>query len=126
MQCRIDLLHLSAAMKTQDQVDEPNQILVSLSPLLINFLNSILPIPKTFWLVRLCLCDIGLACLIDSTIDRQHGRCYRIIYSRVDFLFQSTYCSNMVRHCEDIHRVVHVVNLDPAAEYFDYPVMAGL
>jgi GTPase SAR1 family protein len=35
---------------------------------------------------------------------------------------KSTYCSTMVKHCENIRRPVHVVNLDPAAEYFDYPV----
>lgn len=39
---------------------------------------------------------------------------------------KSTYCSNIVKHCEDVHRSVQVVNLDPAAEYFDYPVMADL
>jgi hypothetical protein len=31
-----------------------------------------------------------------------------------------------VKHCENIRRPVHVVNLDPAAEYFDYPVDIGL
>ena len=35
---------------------------------------------------------------------------------------KSTYCSAMVRHCEARKRTVHVVNLDPAAEHFDYPV----
>lgn len=40
-------------------------------------------------------------------------------------LFQSTYCSTMVRHSESINRSVQVVNLDPAAEHFDYPVLAG-
>ncbi|KAJ8312973.1 hypothetical protein KUTeg_010346 [Tegillarca granosa] len=38
---------------------------------------------------------------------------------------KSTYCSNMFRHCENIRRTIHVVNLDPAAEHFDYPVLAG-
>ena len=33
---------------------------------------------------------------------------------------KSTYCSNLARHCEDIRRQIHLVNLDPAAEYFDY------
>ncbi|CAB3990106.1 Hypothetical predicted protein [Paramuricea clavata] len=36
---------------------------------------------------------------------------------------KSTYCSTIVRHCENIGRTVHVINLDPAAEYFDYPVL---
>lgn len=35
---------------------------------------------------------------------------------------KSTYCSTMIRHCENIKRTMHVVNLDPAAEAFDYPV----
>lgn len=39
---------------------------------------------------------------------------------------QSTYCSNLVRHCQDIKRTIHVINLDPAAEHFDYPVDAGV
>ncbi|XP_065936259.1 GPN-loop GTPase 3 isoform X3 [Magallana gigas] len=38
---------------------------------------------------------------------------------------KSTYCSNMVKHAEMLKRTIHVVNLDPAAEYFDYPVLAG-
>jgi len=31
----------------------------------------------------------------------------------------------MVKHCEVLRRTVHVVNLDPAAEHFDYPLLAG-
>lgn len=31
----------------------------------------------------------------------------------------------MVQHCEALGRAVQVVNLDPAAELFSYPVMAG-
>ena len=31
----------------------------------------------------------------------------------------------MVKHGQAIRRSIHVVNLDPAAEYFDYPVLAG-
>ena len=33
---------------------------------------------------------------------------------------KSTYCSNLMRHCEDISRRINIANLDPAAEYFDY------
>lgn len=33
---------------------------------------------------------------------------------------KSTYCSAMVRNAEDDNKVIQVVNLDPAAEYFDY------
>ncbi|XP_022108879.1 GPN-loop GTPase 3-like isoform X2 [Acanthaster planci] len=39
---------------------------------------------------------------------------------------KSTYCSNMLRHCENIRRAAHVVNLDPAAEYFDYDPIADI
>ena len=33
---------------------------------------------------------------------------------------KSTYCSTLVQHAEASRRRVHVVNLDPAAESFDY------
>jgi GTPase SAR1 family protein len=33
---------------------------------------------------------------------------------------KSTYCSTMVAHGEASQRPIHVVNLDPAAEHFDY------
>uniref|UniRef100_A0A8D0E7P8 GPN-loop GTPase 3 n=2 Tax=Salvator merianae TaxID=96440 RepID=A0A8D0E7P8_SALMN len=39
---------------------------------------------------------------------------------------KSTYCSTMVQHCESLNRSVQVVNLDPAAEHFDYDVMADI
>ncbi|XP_060641473.1 GPN-loop GTPase 3 isoform X2 [Anolis sagrei] len=39
---------------------------------------------------------------------------------------KSTYCSTMVQHCETLNRSVQVVNLDPAAEHFDYHVMADI
>eukprot|EP00126_Sphaerothecum_destruens_P000185 Sdes_comp10228_c0_seq1m1851 len=39
---------------------------------------------------------------------------------------KSTFCSTIVRHCEAIKRPVHVVNLDPAAEHFDYPVSVDI
>lgn len=39
---------------------------------------------------------------------------------------KSTYCSTMIQHAEAINRSVQVVNLDPAAEYFNYPVMADI
>ncbi|KAF7845150.1 GPN-loop GTPase 3 [Senna tora] len=35
---------------------------------------------------------------------------------------KSTYCSSLYQHCETVRRTMHVVNLDPAAENFDYPV----
>lgn len=39
---------------------------------------------------------------------------------------KSSYCSTMVQHCGTLNRSVQVVNLDPAAEYFNYPVMADI
>ncbi|EIE23927.1 hypothetical protein COCSUDRAFT_28525 [Coccomyxa subellipsoidea C-169] len=35
---------------------------------------------------------------------------------------KSTYCDNLRQHCETVGRSVHVVNLDPAADVFHYPV----
>ncbi|EFJ47752.1 hypothetical protein VOLCADRAFT_81366 [Volvox carteri f. nagariensis] len=35
---------------------------------------------------------------------------------------KSTYCNHLYEHCQAIKRSVHVVNLDPAAEAFQYPV----
>ncbi|GIL85989.1 hypothetical protein Vretimale_9027 [Volvox reticuliferus] len=35
---------------------------------------------------------------------------------------KSTYCNHLYEHCQAIKRTVHVVNLDPAAEAFQYPV----
>lgn len=39
---------------------------------------------------------------------------------------KSTYCNLMRSHCETQRRRVHVVNLDPAAEHFEYPVAADI
>eukprot|EP01129_Flabellula_baltica_P014132 TRINITY_DN6711_c0_g1_i2.p1 TRINITY_DN6711_c0_g1~~TRINITY_DN6711_c0_g1_i2.p1 ORF type:complete len:279 (-),score=55.02 TRINITY_DN6711_c0_g1_i2:22-834(-) len=35
---------------------------------------------------------------------------------------KSTYCNTVFEHCESIGRSIHVINLDPAAEVFQYPV----
>eukprot|EP00730_Choanoeca_flexa_P002009 TRINITY_DN10876_c0_g2_i5.p1 TRINITY_DN10876_c0_g2~~TRINITY_DN10876_c0_g2_i5.p1 ORF type:complete len:271 (+),score=62.50 TRINITY_DN10876_c0_g2_i5:105-917(+) len=35
---------------------------------------------------------------------------------------KSTYCATMLRHLETVKRSAHAINLDPAAEVFDYPV----
>lgn len=45
--------------------------------------------------------------------------------SKFSFKMQSTYCASLHQHCETIGRAVHIVNLDPAAENFDYPVAMG-
>ncbi|KAJ2381789.1 GPN-loop GTPase 3, partial [Coemansia sp. RSA 2559] len=34
---------------------------------------------------------------------------------------KSTYCQTIMQHCEATKRRVHLVNLDPAAERFEYP-----
>ncbi|KAK6746071.1 hypothetical protein RB195_012282 [Necator americanus] len=39
---------------------------------------------------------------------------------------KSTYCSVIFNHCQSISRQVHVVNLDPAAESFNYPAAADV
>ncbi|XP_061657126.1 GPN-loop GTPase 3 [Syngnathoides biaculeatus] len=39
---------------------------------------------------------------------------------------KSTYCATMIQHFDSLKRSVQVVNLDPAAEHFDYPVMADI
>ncbi|WVZ60271.1 hypothetical protein U9M48_010321, partial [Paspalum notatum var. saurae] len=35
---------------------------------------------------------------------------------------KSTYCSTLYDHCQTVGRTIHIVNLDPAAEHFNYPV----
>lgn len=40
--------------------------------------------------------------------------------------FQSTYCSTMVQHAIDEKKVIEIVNLDPAAEYFDYQPLVDI
>lgn len=35
---------------------------------------------------------------------------------------KSTYCKVIQEHCQNTKRTVHVVNLDPAAEAFEYEV----
>lgn len=32
----------------------------------------------------------------------------------------------MVKHGEVVKRTINVINLDPAAEHFDYPIYAGI
>ena len=39
---------------------------------------------------------------------------------------KSTFCNAIFRHCEAIRRNVKVVNLDPAAEFFEYPLTADI
>ena len=39
---------------------------------------------------------------------------------------KSTYCYNIHQHCASIGRTVHVINLDPAADDFRYPVTADV
>ncbi|XP_030023283.2 GPN-loop GTPase 3 [Manduca sexta] len=39
---------------------------------------------------------------------------------------KSTYCSTIVKHANDSKRIVEVVNLDPAAEHFDYEPLVDI
>ncbi|KAI8442496.1 hypothetical protein MSG28_005985 [Choristoneura fumiferana] len=39
---------------------------------------------------------------------------------------KSTYCSTIVKHAADTKRIVEVVNLDPAAEHFDYEPLVDI
>ena len=39
---------------------------------------------------------------------------------------KSTYCYNIHSHCQSIGRTVHIINLDPAADEFAYPVAADI
>lgn len=39
---------------------------------------------------------------------------------------KSTYCSTIVNHCKAVGRNVYVINLDPAAEYFEYDVIGDI
>ncbi|KAI0985185.1 hypothetical protein GJ496_000079 [Pomphorhynchus laevis] len=39
---------------------------------------------------------------------------------------KSTYCSNMVKHMEVLRRNAYVINLDPAAEECNYPLLADI
>ena len=51
-----------------------------------------------------------------------------IIYNKmfIIIIFQSTYCSTLKRHVENEGKVLEVVNLDPAAEFFDYEALADI
>ncbi|OQV16539.1 GPN-loop GTPase 3 [Hypsibius exemplaris] len=39
---------------------------------------------------------------------------------------KSTYCATILNHCKDMGRSVYIINLDPAAEYFEYDVIADI
>ncbi|RUS32955.1 hypothetical protein BC938DRAFT_473683 [Jimgerdemannia flammicorona] len=39
---------------------------------------------------------------------------------------KSTYCATMMTHCQNVGRTVHLVNLDPAAERFEYQPTIGV
>ncbi|KAL1511309.1 hypothetical protein AB1Y20_006114 [Prymnesium parvum] len=53
------------------------------------------------------------------------GRCACLIVGPAG-CGKSTFCSLLHEHCETLHRQVHVVNLDPAAEHFSYPVACDI
>ena len=39
---------------------------------------------------------------------------------------KSTYCAAVAAHAQDAKRIINVVNLDPAAEYFSYQPLADI
>ena len=53
------------------------------------------------------------------------GRCGQLVIGPAGS-GKSTYCELMRNHIETLNRRVHVVNLDPAAEHFRYPVAADI
>ena len=53
------------------------------------------------------------------------GRCAQLVIGPAGS-GKSTYCSLMQTHCENSKRRIHVINLDPAAEHFTYPVAADI
>eukprot|EP00322_Chrysochromulina_rotalis_P006073 CAMPEP_0115859832 /NCGR_PEP_ID=MMETSP0287-20121206/16818_1 /TAXON_ID=412157 /ORGANISM="Chrysochromulina rotalis, Strain UIO044" /LENGTH=278 /DNA_ID=CAMNT_0003314143 /DNA_START=40 /DNA_END=876 /DNA_ORIENTATION=- len=53
------------------------------------------------------------------------GRCAQLVIGPAGS-GKSTFCELMRTHCETLERRVHVVNLDPAAEHFSYPVAADI
>jgi len=53
------------------------------------------------------------------------GRCGQLVIGPAGS-GKSTYCELMRNHIETLNRRVHVINLDPAAEHFRYPVAADI
>lgn len=53
------------------------------------------------------------------------GRCAQLVIGPAGS-GKSTFCNLIATHCETQRRRVHVVNLDPAAEHFSYPVAADI
>ena len=39
---------------------------------------------------------------------------------------KSTYCRTIITPCQTLGRSPHLVNLDPAAEHFEYPPTIGM
>ena len=68
---------------------------------------------STYYVFSICFLSVG----VDHFL--------LIFFERFVHFFQSTYCNTLLRHCEALRRTVHVVNLDPAAESFEYEAMAG-
>lgn len=51
------------------------------------------------------------------------GRCGQLVMGPAGS-GKSTYCGRLNEHMQAVHRRLHVVNLDPAAEQFNYDVRA--
>ncbi|MBZ3891467.1 GPN-loop GTPase 3 [Sciurus carolinensis] len=76
--------------------------------------------------------SVGLALLdpapkgVENPVGVEGGTTLPLTLTPHTLTLQSTYCATMVQHCEALNRSVQVVNLDPAAEHFNYPVMADI
>ena len=90
---------------------------------------------EVFFFWKILLCYNGL-CSARYRSSRQRKGHYIVNFGSVItvrfclmgiffFLDQSTYCSSLYEHCETVGRTMNVVNLDPAAEIFNYPVAMG-
>ena len=63
----------------------------------------------------------GSAGAAPEALGAKMGRCGQLVIGPAGS-GKSTYCELMRSHMETLHRRVHIVNLDPAAEHFKYPV----
>ncbi|KAK6923630.1 GPN-loop GTPase [Dillenia turbinata] len=52
--------------------------------------------------------------------------CLFVLSKLQSCLMQSTYCSSLFQHCTAVGRRIDIVNLDPAAKNFDYPVSVDI
>ena len=75
--------------------------------------------------VRYLICGRKFAWTLERARKAAMGRCGQLVIGPAGS-GKSTYCELMRNHIETLNRRVHVVNLDPAAEHFRYPVAADI